>query len=311
MSANVYAVNTAGALYRYNTSTNVSTSLGTAATVGRFLAINAAETEIWVSTYTNNSVVVWNIAGGAVTHTITMTANVYQLGFSNDGTVCYAVVSGVGIVPINTSTYTAGTTLTLTSGPGQVPIGMNPGANSLIAITAANTAQQMALPGGGLSPALAGSGTPYNICFKGGTGTYAYVVKSTNVQSINVAGNSVIANITPSGSPTCYGCSATPDGTRIWVSAQSGKLFYIDTSVNTVLNLSTFNTGGTGNAYGNVITSDGSKLCVADEAAGSLYVMNLPGVTLSHTFGLTGNVFDIATVPAPAATSAEPIVMIV
>ena len=128
---------------------------------------------------------------------------------------------------------------------------------------------------------------PYGLAISS-DGTKAYVVDTNNdaVLVIDTATNTVAAPISVGGGLSPIAIALTPDGTKAYVSNDSGSVSVINTATNTVT--ATINTGG--NNWGIVLTPDGSKAYVASwDAAVAVIDTATNTVTATLSGGAIGN----------------------
>lgn len=260
-------------------------ALGTVAIVAASAGVAQAR-DIIVPNYGSDSVTIIDSATGDVTHTVSLPNGPWFSVVSPDGKTAYVVEYKTDtLVPINLSTFTTGTPITISSGEDLNQIAISPNGEMLYAVNYdTDTLIPVNLTTGAVGTPIPAGADPEGIAIapNGATG---YVADSGNgstdtgeVIPINLATNTPG---TPIPVPEATFDSVTPNGSTLYVQSDNstGDVYPINLSTNAVG--SPIATGATSGPYGLALSPDGKMGYAVDYSNHAIYPINLSPGTAS------------------------------
>ncbi len=268
-------------------------ALGTVAIAAAGAGIAQAR-DIIVPNYATSSVTIVDSATGAVTHSINVTNGPWFSVVSPDGKTAYVVtydVSPYTLVPINLTTDTAGTPISLGVGDSLNQMAISPNGDMAYVVAEPQGLIPVNLSTGAVGTPIPAGSHPYGVAITP-NGETAYVADYGNgttdtgeVIPINLATNTPG---TPISVPEASFDSVTPNGSTLYVQSDNGDVYPIDLSTNAVG--SPIVTPGTDNPYGLALSPDGKMAYALDYSQQDLYPINL-------STGTVGGGISVGRVP--------------
>jgi YVTN family beta-propeller protein len=224
-----------GATYVTPIDTATNTALSPITVPGRSYGVAVAPdgTTAYVTLWDTNKVVPIDIASGTVGAAIAVGNRPWSIGITPNGTKAYVTNGGsntVSVIDLVTKTVTA--TVSVAGDPNAIRITPN-GGTAYVAdlanntVTPIDTATDTALP---QIPTV--NGAPEIGMLPDGTAAYAMLTSVQKVQAIDTATNTAGAAISaPAAEP--WGTASFPDGSRSYVTYQSGAMSTLDLGTGT------------------------------------------------------------------------------